>query len=100
MSVCCWGSLFPSVMPACNEVPTLGASSLVSKDSLSSSTSVVACTRGGRPGGSITGKAGTGLEVKVTGTTATGAIGERAAAMGTSGLASGGSVSEDKEASP
>lgn len=48
----------------------------------------------------MTGKDGTGLEVKVTGTTATGAIGVRAAAMGTSGLASVCNVSEDKEASP
>lgn len=48
----------------------------------------------------MTGRAGTGLEVRVTGTTATGAIGVRAAAMGTSGLASGGNVSEGKEASP
>lgn len=87
-------------MPACNSAPTLGESSLVSTDLFSSSISVVACTRGGRPGGSITGKAGTGLEIKVTGTTATGAIGVRAAAMGTSDLASGGIFSEDKEASP
>lgn len=46
----------------------------------------------------MTGNAGTGLEVRVTGTTATGAMGVRAAAMGTSGLASGGNASEDEEA--
>lgn len=68
----------------------------MSKVLLGSSASVVACTRGGRPGGSITGKAGTGLEVKVTGTTATGATGESAAAMGTSGLTSEGKVSEEE----
>lgn len=67
----------------------------MSKDLFSSSASAVACTRGGRPGGSVTGKAGAGLEVRVTGTTATGAIEARAAAMGTSGLASEGTVSEE-----
>lgn len=69
----------------------------MSKDLLGSSASVVACTRGGRPGGSITGKAGAGLEVRVTGTTATGGIEASAAAMGTSGLTSEGKVSEEEE---
>lgn len=48
----------------------------------------------------MAGKAGTGLEVTVTGTTATGAIEVWEAAMGTSGLASGGSASEGEEAPP
>lgn len=69
--------------------------SLVSWGLLGSSPSAVAFTRGGRPGGRVTGKAGAGLEVRVTGTTATGAIGARAAAMGTSGLTSEGSVSDE-----
>lgn len=48
----------------------------------------------------MTGKvlAGAALEVRVTGTTATGASGARAAAMGTSGLTSEGSVSEEETA--
>lgn len=66
----------------------------MSKGLLSSSASVVACTRGGRPGGSITGRVGMGLEVRVTGTTATGAMGESAAAIGTSGFMSEGTFSE------
>lgn len=78
----------------CNSGPTLDATSLVSNDLVGSSASVVACTRGGRPGGGIAGKAGVGLEVRVTGTTATGAIGVREAAMGTSDLKSEGKVSE------
>lgn len=94
MSACCWVSVLLSVMPPCASDPPLGVRSLVSKDLVGSSASVVACTRGGRPGGSITGKAGTGLEVRVTGTTATGAMEESAAAMGTSGLTSDGKVSE------
>lgn len=96
MSASCWDSVLLSVMSPCASVPTLGLRSLVSKDLFSSSASAVACTRGGRPGGSITGKAGVGLEVRVTGTTATGAIGARAAAMGTSGLTSEGKVSEEE----
>lgn len=78
----------------------LGMRSLVSWGLLGSSASAVAFTRGGRPGGSVTGKvvAGAALEVRVTGTTATGASGARAAAMGTSGLTSEGSVSEEAAA--
>ena len=95
MSACCWDSVLLSVMPPCASVPTLGGS-LVSRGLLSSSASVVACTRGGRPGGSISGRAGAGLEVRVTGTTATGAMGASAAAMGTSGLTSEGKVSEEE----
>lgn len=92
MSACCWDSVLLSVTPTCASAPPLEMRSLVSKDLLSSSASAVACTRGGRPGGSITGRVGTGLEVRVTGTTATGAIGESVAAMGTSGLTSEGNV--------
>lgn len=95
-SACCWTSVLFSVMPPCASAPTLGARSLVSKDLFSSSASVVACTRGGRPGGSATGKTGAGLEVRVTGTTATGAIGVSAAATGNSGLKSEGKVSEEE----
>lgn len=69
--------------------------SFESKSLLGSSTSVVACTRGGRPGGSIMGNTGVEFEVSVTGTTVTGARGGSiAAAMGTSGLTSGGNVSD------
>lgn len=56
----------------------------------------MACTRGGRPGGSMTGRAGRGLEVRVTGTTATGDRGESAAAIGTSGLMSVGALTEEE----
>lgn len=95
VGACCWDSVLLSVIPPCASVPTLETRSLESKDLLGSSASVVACTRGGRPGGSITGKAGVELEVKVTGTTATGAIGASAAAMGISGLTSEGKISEE-----
>lgn len=61
---------------------------------LGSLASAVACTRGGRPGGGA-GTVGAGLEVRVTGTTATGTTEARAAAArGTSGLTSGDKVSE------
>lgn len=88
---CCVSVLLSDTLPS---APTLELMSLVS-EGLGSSASVVASTRGGRPGGSIMGKAGAGLEVTVTGTTETGAIGASAAAMGTSGLTSrGGKVSD------
>lgn len=91
VSACCWTSGLLSLMPLWTSVPPL-IRSLVSKVLLSSSASAVACTRGGRPGGSVTGKAGMGLEVRVTGTTATGDSGDSAAAIGTSGL-----TSDDKD---
>lgn len=93
VNACCWGSVLLSAMLTCASVPTLRGRSLVSTGLLGSLASAVACTRGGRPGGGA-GIAGPGLEVRVTGTTATGAKGARAAAMGTSGLTSEGKVSE------
>lgn len=95
MLACGWDSVLLSVTVLRVSAPTLGHKSFESKGLLGSSASAVACTRGGSPGGSVMGKTGEGLEVSVTGTTDTGARGEStAAAMGTSGLTSGGSVSD------
>lgn len=92
---CCWDSALLSVMPPPASVPTMGTRSLVSEDLLGSSTCVVACTRGGRPRGSAAGEAAAALEVRVTGTTATGALGASAAATGDSGLTSEAKASEE-----
>lgn len=70
--------------------------SFLSSGCLGSSVSAVACTRGGRPGGSRTRKAVMGLEVRVTGTTAKVVMGASSAARGTSGLMSAGNVSEEE----
>lgn len=82
----CGSGLLSGVMNA--SVSALRGPSLVSAGLLASA---VACTSGGRPGGGA-GKAGAGLEVRVTGTTAMGAI-ESMTAGGISALTSLGTAS-------
>lgn len=87
----CGSVLLPELLLGSTSPPMAFLASTVS---LSSSASAGAWTRGGRPGGSVAGRTGMGLGDRVTGTTATGTRGGRGAAIGTSGLTSGGRLSD------